>query len=140
MKYVFQTDLNGSHTRNSDGVRGYLRVHPDTVTVEPITALVNPDDLTLLVAPEPELEPEPVPYEIANWRAKAALEIAGLLSAVEAAITALDGPHGIVARNAWASGAPLARNGPTVMALAEQLDLTTAQVDDLFRQADALSV
>jgi hypothetical protein len=68
MKYVFQTDPKGSHTRNSDGVRGNLKSYPDTVTVEPITALVNPDDFTLLVTPEPQ--PESTVYSAEEWIAR----------------------------------------------------------------------
>jgi hypothetical protein len=39
-----------------------------------------------------------------------------------------------------AHGADLARNGPTVLALAPVLGLTDTQVDDMFRQAAALEV
>lgn len=84
--------------------------------------------------------PRPVPGEIANWRAKAVLEIAGLLPTVEAALSAMPGEAGIVARNAWRDGAPFVRNGPTVTALAAVLGLTGEQVDAMFRQAAALSV
>jgi hypothetical protein len=143
MKYLFRPDPNGTHTRNADNVRGNLRELPDTATVQPVSALVDPADYTVLPAePEPEAPtPDPgIPQEIANWRARAALEIAGLLPTVEAALAAMTGPEGIVARNAWNSGASLARNGPTVVALAAQLNLTDAQVDALFQQAASLNV
>jgi hypothetical protein len=85
-------------------------------------------------------DPERIAREIANWRARAVLELAGILGTVEAAISAMDGPAGIVVRNAWQSGAPLARRGPTVSGLAPALGLTEEQVDQMFIQAEALSV
>jgi hypothetical protein len=89
-----------------------------------------------------ELPPLPprVPREIANWRARAVLEIAGLLPAVEAVIAAMTGPEAIIVRHAWQSAAPLARRGPTVAALAPALGLTADQVDAMFIQAESLSV
>jgi hypothetical protein len=89
-----------------------------------------------------ELPPLPprVPREIANWRARAVLELSGLLPAVEAAIAAMTGPESIVVRHAWQSAAPLARRGPTVAALAPALGLTAEQVDALFIQAESLAV
>jgi hypothetical protein len=97
--------------------------------------------LQALVNAQP-LPPMParVPREIANWRARAVLELAGLLATVEAAIAGMTGPEGTVVRNAWQSGAPLARRGPTVSGLAPALGLTEAQVDAMFIQAEALSV
>lgn len=138
MKYTFRaTGSRPTHVRTSDNAQGILRSYPDTAVVRPITALVDPADFTLIPVPP---TPVPVPYEIANWRARAALEIAGLLDEVEAALTALTGDSGIVARAAWNSGAALVRNGPTVTALAASLTLTKEQVDALFVQAAALTV
>jgi len=59
---------------------------------------------------------------------------------VEAALYAMPEPARTVALHAWNGGAALARNGPTVLALVPVLGLTDAQVDDMFRQADALEV
>ena len=84
--------------------------------------------------------PVRVPREIVNWRARAVLEMAGLLPAVEAALSTIDGPAGIIVRAAWSSGAPLARRGPTVSALAATLGLTADQVDAMFIQAESLTV
>lgn len=89
-----------------------------------------------------ELPPIPprVPREIANWRARAVLELAGLLPTVEAAISSMNGPEAIVVRHAWNSGSPLARRGATVAALAPALGLSEEQVDAMFIQADSLAV
>lgn len=87
--------------------------------------------------------PEPtqrIPREIANWRARAILELQGLLPSIDAMIAAMTGPEGVVVRQAWQAGAPLARNGPTVLTLAPALGLTSQQIDDLFIAAAALQV
>lgn len=97
-----------------------------------LQALINGEPLPPL--------PARVPREIANWRARAVLELAGLLPTVEAAIAGMGGPEGVVVRNAWQSGAPLARKGPTVSALAPALGLSDFQVDQMFIQASSLSV
>jgi len=106
--------------------------------------LLGSDPATVLQAlcDGAELPPLPprVPREIANWRARAVLELSGLLTTVESAIAAMTGPEGVVVRNAWQSGAPLARRGPTVTALGPALGLTDQQIDQMFIQADALQV
>lgn len=81
-----------------------------------------------------------VPDTIANWRAKAVLALAGLLPAVEAALNDLPEPAHTVAMAAWNGNADFVRDGPTVLALADTLSLTPAQIDDLFIQAAALEV
>ena len=81
-----------------------------------------------------------VPEEIALWRAKAVLQLSGLLTAVNSLLDAMTGNAGIIARAAWSDGAPLARRGATVVALAAALELTDAQVDAMFIQAASLAV
>ena len=88
----------------------------------------------------PRVIPPQVPHEIANWRARAVLEIAGLLPTVEALIAAMEGEAGVVVRMAWERGSPLVRDGATVTALAAQLNLTSEQIDAMFIQAAALEV
>lgn len=138
MKHTFQatTDL-ATHVRTSDGVEGILHEHSDTTVVLPLSAIVDLSDFAAIPTPP---DPVIIPNEIANWRARAVLEIAGLLPTVDAAIAALNGDAGIVARSAWNSGAPLARNGPTVLALSSALGLSSAQVDAMFLQAESLDV
>lgn len=118
-------DLPGHHAERVLQVLG-------TDPAKALQALVNGEDL-------PPMPPR-VPREIANWRARAVLELAGLLPAVEAAIAGMGGPDGIVVRHAWQSGAPLARKGPTVSALAPALGLSDEQVDAMFIQAAQLAV
>jgi hypothetical protein len=82
----------------------------------------------------------PVPAQIENWRARAVLEVEGLLPQVDTLIDALTGPEGVAVKTAWIFGASLTRNGATVQAIAAQLGLNDEQVDTLFRQAAALSI
>ena len=137
MKHIFIPTPKGSHTRLSDEARGDLKQFPDTAEIAPLSALVDPADFALV--PKPPV-PVIIPSEIANWRARAVLEIAGLLPSVETALAALTGDEGIVARAAWNSGAPFLREGPTVTSLAAALSLSSGQVDAMFLQAAALTV
>lgn len=138
MKHTFQVaSHNATHIRTSDGVEGILHEYGESSVVLPLSALVDASDFTLI---PPPAAPVPIPSEIANWRARAVLEIAGLLPKVDAAIASLDGAAGIVARTAWHSGASLVRHSPTVLAMTSALNLTSDQVDALFVQAEALVV
>lgn len=93
---------------------------------------------TVTVAYErPEVDPaealaaERAGMECSRFQAKAALHLAGLLPAVEAAIAQADP----VTQLAWAEAVEYRRNSPTILALAGALELTDEQVDDLFRAA-----
>lgn len=81
-------------------------------------------------------DPRPVPAKVAIWRAKAVLQEDGLLIAADAAIAAANNP----ALSAFwgGGGSEVYRSSPSVIGLAVGLSLTDAQVDDLFRRADAL--
>jgi len=140
MKHTFRPDpAKGTHVRLSDSVRGTLHTFPDTVTVEPVAAMVSAEDFAEYIdTTPPAVISPPVPAEVANWRARAVLELAGLLPSVEAALGAMTGSEGIVARAAWQAGAPFVRNGPTVASIATALSLTSEQVDAMFVQAAAL--
>jgi hypothetical protein len=62
MKHTFRPDSKkGTHTRIADGARGTLHSHPDIVTVQPESALVDPSGYTLYVEPAPEPAPAPPP-------------------------------------------------------------------------------
>ncbi len=88
-----------------------------------------------LSAPPPQ-----VPRAIANWRAKAVIEMQGLTAKIITALAAMEGETGIAARAAWSGNADFARDGVTVTTLATALDLTPAQLDAMFIQAAALEV
>lgn len=81
----------------------------------------------------PEARP-PVPPVIPAWKGKAALREAGLLDVVEAAIAAEGGR----VQDAWAGASEWSRGSDFLLSLATGLGLTTQQVDDMFRVADAI--
>jgi hypothetical protein len=81
-----------------------------------------------------------VPREIANWRAKALLASMNLLVEVADCLSALPEPQRTIARLAWAGDARLARRGPTVLAMADAMQLSDAQLDEMFRAAESITV
>jgi hypothetical protein len=89
--------------------------------------------------PEPyEAPPLGVPQEVTMRQARLALSAAGLLAAVDAAISAMPEPQKTGARIEWEYSGAVQRNKPLVLALAPALGLTEAQIDELFIQAAAL--
>ena len=66
-----------------------------------------------------------------RFQARAALHAAGLLDQVQAAVDQAD-PF---VRLAWADAVEFRRTSPTVLALAQTLGLSDAQVDEVFRAA-----
>lgn len=78
--------------------------------------------------------PAPVPAAVTPAQARLALEAAGLLATVEAMVDSL-GPS---ARTRWDYGITVPRNDPLIALAAQQLNLTDAQMDDLFRAAAKL--
>jgi len=93
-------------------------------------------------APVLEVPPDhlQVPAEIASWRAKAVLRIAGLTAAVDALIEAMPEPGRHVVQAAWSGDAIFARTGETIVTLGAALGLTPKQLDAMFIQAAALEV
>ena len=139
MKYTFRPDLKGTHIRIADGVHGKLFEHLDSVTILPESSIVDSLDFILKESTIITLAAEPVPYQIDSWRAKAILEILGLLPAVESVLHNMSGEAGVVARAAWSACAPLIRNGPTVLSIAADLELSGAEVDSMFISAAELT-
>jgi hypothetical protein len=78
----------------------------------------------------------PVPQTLANWRVKAVLDMQGLTTTIDAAIEAIpDSPEKVVISRAWHGNGDVQRDSPTVASFMAILDLTEAQVDDMFRLA-----
>ena len=86
--------------------------------------------------PAPPVTPAPpaVPGSVSPRQARLALLNAGKLDAVEAAVAA--GPQST--RIAWEYGLEISRGDQLVVELAAALNLSDAEVDDLFRAAAAL--
>ncbi|SDF90262.1 hypothetical protein PUH89_04045 [Rhodobacter capsulatus] len=66
-----------------------------------------------------------------RFQARAALHLAGLLDAAEAAVVGADR----ITQLAWSDAQTFRRESPTIAALAVALGLDDLAVDDLFRQA-----
>jgi hypothetical protein len=77
-----------------------------------------------------------VPQTVTNFQARAALLNAGLFEQVNEALMSL--PISSTERQAWEYANELTRNGALVNSVAEALGLTSAQLDDLFRQASRI--
>lgn len=88
---------------------------------------------------QPYVEPEPLPPVIPSVvtmrQARLALLQAGLLSLVESAIASMESP---AAQIEWDYSQEVNREQPLVKQLAEALNLTSDQLDNLFLEASKL--
>jgi hypothetical protein len=98
--------------------------------------LSNDDSL----APTPAPSPEPVPSEVSNAQAREALIRSGIsISSVDAALAAITDPvEREVAVTQWEYRSTIRRDAELVVSMAGAMNLTPAQVDDLFRLAATL--
>lgn len=87
-----------------------------------------------IAAAEAALAAETVPAVVSARQARLALIGAGLLDAVETAVAGLSSAH----RVEWEYATEVHRDHALIADLATALDLTSAQVDDLFRAAALL--
>ena len=84
--------------------------------------------------PEPVVLPDPgIPQVVTRFQARAALELSGLLGQVEALMADADLPA--LQRLAWTDAAEFRRQSPTLLAMADLLNLDSQQIDDLFTLA-----
>jgi hypothetical protein len=79
-----------------------------------------------------------VPQEVTMRQAQIALNRAGLLTTVEAAIASMPGAAGVEARITWAKSSAVKRHDPLIATLQPALGLTDAQIDALFVLAATL--
>lgn len=99
------------------------------------------NSITNGVSIEMEEEVQQVLYpdiEVACWRMRAVMELAGLKTQIDALIEALPLPDRIIALNAWEYGNVVATGSPFVQGIKQALNLTDAQVNDFFTQAENL--
>lgn len=92
---------------------------------------MNPEPYVPQPEPDP-LEAERASMKVSRLQARVAMRAAGILSAVEAAVLASGNAD---TQDAWTSAVEFRRFSPTILALAAQIGLTDAQLDDLFRAA-----
>ena len=81
---------------------------------------------------------DPVPAAVSMRQARLALLKAGMLTQVNTAVAAMPGADGDAARIEWEFSGTVERHRPLVQSLGAALNLTDAQLDDLFRQAVTL--
>lgn len=98
------------------------------------------DGQPALVAPAAPTTADAVSAERETMRcsrlqARSALHLAGLLDAVDAAVSAADP----LVQIAWSDAAEFRRTSPTIAAIATALGLSDDAVDDLFRTAQAIT-
>jgi len=82
------------------------------------------------------VEPK-VPDQVNLWQAKAVLHNVGKLDAANAAIAAANNP---VLTAFWAGATAIDRTSPTLMALAQNLGMSSADVDAMFIAAAKIAL
>ena len=99
------------------------------------------NSITNGVSIEPVDEPQQTIYpdkEVACWRMRAVMELAGMKPQIDALIEALPVPDKIIALSAWEYGNVIASGSPFVQAIKQALGLTDAQLYEYFTQAENL--
>jgi len=88
--------------------------------------------------PEPYVPPPPpIPASVTRFQALAVLAAGGYLDTVRTYIATLGEDN--ITRLAWENATDWERTSPTLNALATMLNLTSAEVDDLFVAASQVS-
>jgi len=79
----------------------------------------------------------PVPVSVTMEQARIELFACGILEAVEGLIALMPGEDGDIARIRWQSAPRLNRDDALLLMMADQLSLTSVQVDQMFIRASA---
>ena len=91
-----------------------------------------PEAMAIPTPPEPT---DPIPLSVTRFQARAALQLAGLLDDAEAAIAQA---HPL-SRIAWEHANVYRRDSPTVISIGQQLGLSEAEMDELFKTAASIT-
>jgi len=91
-----------------------------------------PEAMAITTPPEPT---DPIPLSVTRFQARAALHLAGLLDDAEAAIAQA---HPL-SRIAWEHAHVYRRDSPTVISIGQQLGLSEADMDELFKTAASIT-
>lgn len=85
-----------------------------------------------------DIERLSIPSRVSMRQARLALLSAGLLDSVDEAVDALEGDAGRAAQIEWEYAQEISRSHPFVQSIAQALELTDSQLDDLFRAASLI--
>jgi hypothetical protein len=108
-------------------------IEPPEVFRAVVVTPTTPSRAFALPPPQPLPEP-PVPPVVAAWKAKEVLAQRGLLDDVEAAVVAAGG----LVQRAWAGAGEWSRDSQFVGELADMLGFRAGDIDQMFREADAI--
>ena len=84
----------------------------------------------------PVIELLTIPHEVTRFQALASLHLAGLLEQVEAIMAAPE--TSVLTKLAWQNAQAFKRHSAMVLAIAEVLQLSEQQIDDLFITAASI--
>lgn len=152
MRFLFTPNVGGNYSA-PDGARYAITAIPDEAHVRttlPIHTADTAEQAAALAgltyhapAPQPPAPPAPlpVPASVPLWKFRAITDAQGLTATIDAALAAMpDGEAKHAAVNAWQRAPEILRDSPTVLALAAQLHIPGAQLDDIFRAAQRVDV
>ena len=118
--------------RLADGVQ-ITRQHPDWPDYLAWLASGGvPEAMATTTPTEPA---DPIPMSVTRFQARAALQLAGLLDDAEAAIAEA---HPL-SRLAWEHANVYRRDSPTLISIGQQLGLSEADMDELFKTAASIT-
>lgn len=100
--------------------------------------IVNEDGIPVLTDPPTEPVSSNVPESVTMMQARLSMLNAGILDSVEKAISAIPGDAGKAAAIQWGFATDVRRDWPLVTSLQETLNLSEAQIDDLFIAAASI--
>ena len=117
----------------------------DKVPVDPVTKnRIATEEMTevqfaawLAAQPQPPEPPGPVPTNLPAWRIRAVLRKRGLLTNVKALLAQLPSDVRAVAEEQL-NDSKFEREHPLIGQLGAALNLSSKDLDDIFREADAL--
>ena len=145
--YIF--DTNGNYI----GMRGVEPTEADLIGIEATEE--NIDKMTNFVKPmlsngeiietatHEEIEEAnrpPVPLEVSLWKLKFVLQQMGLEQSVIDAINQLPDPPKTAALYLWNGGPAVDRHSPTIELIKQSIGLNERQVDDIFIQANLITL
>lgn len=128
---------------------GFYEEQPEnsTTSVPEVTyykARYNPDDDSFFEGATEEeilqIQRGVVPEEVPLWKVRAILTIMGLEQAITLLLSELSEPNRTAALAIWDRGNTVDRYSPTVLFLQQALELTDSEVDNIFIEANKITL